>query len=170
MMNSIDPILWISRSVHILAAMAAIGGAMFALVALLPSMHKTLDEEPRRSLKEAIHSRWAKVVHASIGLLFITGIVNFMLVAMPPKVDPMPYHGIFGLKFLVAMGVFFIASALAGKSPGLAKMRQAGHRWLTILLLLGVTIVFLSGLLVQVRHASDINRAQVVAPQTTPSE
>ncbi|MFQ5461845.1 MAG: hypothetical protein ACE5E5_04370 [Phycisphaerae bacterium] len=145
-------ILMFSRWLHILAAMAAIGGSTFMLLALVPSVRETVDGESRTRLHDAVRRRWARVAHSAIAILLVTGGVNFMLVGVGPQVPPMPYHAVFGVKFLLAMLVFFISSALLGRSPGLAKMRAAPRKWLAILVGGGVVIVLLSGYLSVVRR------------------
>ena len=117
-------VLWASRWVHILAAMLAIGGAAFMRFALLPGAEQTLDNEAHQRLREAVRSRWARLVHASIALLLLTGGINFVILAMPPKVNAIPYHPVFGIKLLMALAVFFLATALIGRSPGFAALRN----------------------------------------------
>ncbi len=150
-MEKVDLVLLISRWLHIAAAIVAIGGAFFVRNALQPSAKETLNDADHAKLREAIRSRWAKVVGACIGILLITGGLNFFKLALPPKIKPMPYHAIFGVKLLAAFAVFFLASALAGRAPGFAKLREQSRKWLGVLLLLAALIVFLSGLLSQVR-------------------
>jgi len=155
-------LLMFSRWLHILAAMAAIGGAAFMLLALVPAVRESVDGATREKLHEGLRRRWAKVAHATIAILLLTGGVNFVLVAMPPKVHPMPYHAVFGVKFLLALFVFFVSSALLGRSPGLAKIRSAPRKWLAILVGCGVVIVLLSGYLSVVR-ARDASASHVAA-------
>jgi len=145
-------ILMFSRWLHILAAMAAIGGSAFMLFALVPSVRETVDGETRNRLHDAVRRRWARVAHSAIAILLVTGGVNFMLVAVGHKIHPMPYHAVFGVKFFLAMFVFFVSSALLGRSSGLAKMRAAPRKWLAILVGCGVVIVLLSGYLSVVRR------------------
>jgi uncharacterized membrane protein len=161
MIADIDALLLISRWVHISAAVVALGGAVFMRFALMPAAAETLAEEVHQRLREAVRTRWAHIVHACIALLLLTGSLNFLWLALPPKIEPMPYHAIFGVKFLAAIGVFFLATVLVGRSPGLAKMRQARAKWLGVLLLLGALIVLLSGVLSQVRAGQS---ARPVAP------
>ncbi|MDX1961498.1 MAG: hypothetical protein SFX18_00005, partial [Pirellulales bacterium] len=59
------------------------------------------------------------------------------------------YHSLFGLKFLLALGIFFIASALAGRSAGLQKIRDQAPFWLNVNLALILAVVVISGLLRQ---------------------
>lgn len=153
-MESVNWLVLILRFFHIMAAITAIGGAIFQYFALAPSLGAISDDHQRQQLRERMRSRWAKFVHLSIALLLVTGAINFVLLALPPKVEPMPYHAIFGVKFLLALLVFFIASALIGKSEGFARMRQAARKWLGIVVLLAAVIVILSGLLNQVRTGS----------------
>ena len=150
-MENVNVLLLISRSLHIAAAIVTIGGAAFLRFALLPGAKQALEEEAHQRLREAVRNRWAHVVRAGIALLLVTGAINFVILAMPPKIDPMPYHAIFGLKFLAALGVFMIASALVGRSPAFVKLRRHDRTWLNGLLILAAVIVLLSGLLSQVR-------------------
>ena len=52
----------ISRWLHILSAMAAVGGPMFIRLAMVPAM-ATLSEIERKQLHEQLRRRWSKVVH-----------------------------------------------------------------------------------------------------------
>jgi len=150
---AIDLFLLISRWIHLASAIVAVGGAVFMRFALLPAAKATLTDEVHERLREAVRARWAKFVHASIALLLITGAINFLLLAMPPKIKAIPYHPIFGIKVLAAFAVFFVASALMGRGPGFAGIRAKRAKWLGILLALGGLIVLLSGILNQVRTA-----------------
>jgi hypothetical protein len=73
------------------------------------------------------------------------------MLALPSKVEPIPYHAIFGVKFLAALGVFFLVSALVGRSPVFARLRQSGGRWVSLVIALGALIILVSGVLNQVR-------------------
>lgn len=150
-MDGYELILLILRWLHIGAAIVAIGGAFFMRVALMPAAARTLDDATHAKLREALRARWFVVVQASIAVLLVTGGINFVMLAMPPKIEPMPYHAIFGVKFLAAMGVFFIASVLVGTGQGMAKMRANRAKWLTVLLVLAGIIVALSGVLNGIR-------------------
>ena len=121
--------------------------------ALLPAAKETLTDEVHERLREAVRTRWAKFVHASIALLLLTGSINFAILAIPPKIKALPYHPLFGVKLLAAFAVFFIASALMSRGPGFASIRAKRAKWLGILLALGGLIVLLSGILNQIRIA-----------------
>ena len=166
-MEIVDFVVLLSRWIHITAAIVAIGAVAFQRFALLPAAKQVLSDEKQKELREGIRSRWAKFVHGCIVLLLVTGGLNFVMLAMPPKVEPMPYHGIFGVKFFAAMGIFFLASALSGRSPGFAHFREKGMKWLSVILVLALVVVFLSGMLNQVRTSGPaaVSPATAAAPE-----
>ena len=57
------------------------------------------------------------------------------------------YHLLFAVKFVAAMGVFFLASALTGKSPAFASLRNRPGIWLSLVAGLGVLVILISGIL-----------------------
>jgi uncharacterized membrane protein len=142
-LNYLDLLL---RWMHILAAIAAGGGTIFARLAALPAIEETLGPDQRQSLHAAIRTRWSKVVSASIALLLISGLVNFMNTVRLYDL-PKLYHPLFGIKFLLALAVFFIASALAGRSAMAERFRRDARKWLSINAVLIVLIVLISGVL-----------------------
>lgn len=150
-MQNFDWLLLISRWLHIGSAIVAIGGAAFMRIALVPAASSTLSDDIHVRLREAIRARWMRVIHICITLLLITGALNFWLLAIQPKIHPMPYHALFGVKVLAALVVFWIAIALTSRSAAFTGMRAARTKWLSILLTLAAVIVLLSGVLAQVR-------------------
>lgn len=152
-MDDVNILALISRWLHIVAAILLIGGAILVRFAVLPAAASCLSPESQEQLSIALRRRWARLAHVGIALLLLTGIGNFVLLTLPSNVEPMPYHAIFGLKFLGALFVFFLASALVGSSEGLAKMRRESGKWLTVLIVVGVLIVLASGWLAQLRQA-----------------
>lgn len=162
-MDNVNWLLLVSRWVHLAAAFVAVGGVAYARFALTPSAAEVLDDDSHAKLHDAVRRRWSRVVHVCIGLLLLTGGLNFVLLAMPPKVEPMPYHAIFGIKFLAALAIFFLATAISGKAPGFAKLRQKSGQWMVVILILGGLIILLSGVLNQVRGSG----AKDTAPPAT---
>lgn len=153
-MESIDLLTLVLRWAHISAAILAIGGAAFQLLVLRPASDSVLDTEEHARLRDAIRARWSRVVFGCIFVLLLTGFANFYLLVLAPKIPAMPYHMFFGPKVLLAFFVFFIASALAGRSPGLAGIRAKSSTWLALLVVLGAAIVLVSGMLSQIRTAA----------------
>ncbi|MBI1826634.1 MAG: hypothetical protein HY287_13410 [Planctomycetes bacterium] len=150
-MDNFNWFLLISRWIHILSAITAVGGAAYVRFALLPAATSTLNDDVHERLREAIRLRWMKILHACIALLLITGGLNFWILAVPPKIHPLPYHPIFGVKLLAAIAVFWIAIGLSSRSQAFAKMHASRKKWLNILLTLAAAIVLISGILSQVR-------------------
>ncbi|MCI0651913.1 MAG: hypothetical protein L0Z55_08520 [Planctomycetes bacterium] len=135
------------RWVHILAAIAAVGGLLFLRFVHLPAAQEALSEDARARLREEVMRRWRRLVNLGIALLFLTGVYNFLVIGIPKgKVAPY-YHMLFGVKFLAAMGVFFIASALVGRSPTFAAMRERPSFWLTVNAALAVLLILISSTL-----------------------
>ncbi len=150
-MDRINLLVLISRWLHIGSAIVAVGGAVFVRFALLPASSSTLDDATHERLREAIRKRWVIYVHACVAVLFLTGAVNFLMLAVPPRINAIPYHPIFGVKLLAAFGVFFIAIVMFGRGAGFAGMRAKRAKWLTILIVLAGLIVLISGVLNQIR-------------------
>jgi uncharacterized membrane protein len=139
------------RWAHILAAMVAVGGLFYARFGLLPAM-QVLDEESREKLHDGIRKRWLPWVIGSITLLLVSGLSNFLLFNEAAKawedgtwMKETSYHALFGVKFLLALGVFYFASGLVGRGEGTAWMRANRGKWLSVTILLAVAIVMLSG-------------------------
>jgi len=165
----LDILNLILRFGHIFAAMAAAGGAIFARFALLPSLPE-LDEATRKTFHDAVRRRWSRVVMISIAVLLISGLVNFVLFFGQYKVWGETwraayvalYHGLFGIKFILALGIFFIASALAGKAAGLQKIRDNAKFWLNVNIALIAVVVLISGIMRQTHNGPSPTKTQAV--------
>lgn len=141
----IVPVLF--RWLHILAAIVAVGGTFFLRFVLLPSAQDALSAEQHAALRAGLIRRWKIVVMVCITALLVSGVYNFVFTALPKgRVHP-AYHPLFGVKFLAALGVFFIASALTGRAAAFAKMRQNSRYWLTASAFLALLVVLISGVL-----------------------
>jgi uncharacterized membrane protein len=143
-MPTADLVQSLLRWLHIMAAATMIGGTVFIWIALLPALLQ-IDESIRVRLHSALRMRWSKVVMTAIGLLLLTGLVNFFLTNAKYDFKGTSYHMLFGIKFLIAVIIFFIASAITGRSALAEKMRQQAALWLGINLLLVMIVVALSG-------------------------
>jgi uncharacterized membrane protein len=157
------PLDVLSRWIHVMSAIALMGGALFAVLAVIPSL-AGVDEETRTKIKASIRSRWAKVVHAGILLLLITGFYNYLAVTGPAHQGENKglYHGLMGGKILIALGIFFLASVLVGRSQKFDAMRRQDRKWLTIVLLLASIVVGIGSFLkvaVPGSEATDENAA-----------
>jgi uncharacterized membrane protein len=144
------------RLLHFFAAFAAVGGAIFIRFALLPSMSE-LDPAAREDVHARVRPRWAKIVGMAIGFLLISGLTNYIMFVRTFKDLPeawtdvykTTYHMLFGIKFVLALAMFFLASALAGKAAGLQKIRDNARFWINVNLVLALALVVVSGLMRQ---------------------
>lgn len=135
------------RWVHILSAVVAVGGTIFIRFVLTPAVKATLADEQHAALRERLMRRWHVVVMACITGLLVSGVYNFVTLSLPKAKGIPAYHPLFGVKFLAAMGVFFLASALTGRSPGFAPLRANARKWLAVNVALAVVVILLSGVL-----------------------
>jgi len=141
------------RWLHIVPAVAAGGAMIFAQVALLPALASLSDAE-RLRVKETIDRRWRVVVMACVALLLVSGIANFVLYQAPVHKGQSLYHALFGAKFVAAMIVFFLASALSGKSAALASIRANSRFWVGAAATLVLVVLLISGVLRSIPHAT----------------
>ncbi len=144
-MEASDLVNLVSRWLHILAAITAVGGTIFARLVVVPTLD-ALPADERSSLHAAMRGRWSKIVAAAIGFLLLSGLYNFMVIAMQYRL-PRWYHPLFGVKFLLAMVIFMVASLLVGRTSAAEKLRQNLRFWLNLNILLAVIVVCISGVL-----------------------
>lgn len=144
-----DIAAFLIRVVHIFAAVLA-GGAIFhSLVAVRPGL-TSLDEAHRANLAREIARRWFVVVQILLALLLVTGLLNFVLIKAPlyrghPHAGV--YHGLFGLKFLLALGVFHAATVLTLPGPKGDRYRAKAGFWLPFAAVLVTLVIVVGGVL-----------------------
>ena len=131
----------LSRWVHVGTAIVLVGGTSFMKLVLVPGIPGHSPE-----LMTAIRKRWKRFVHGGIGLFILTGFYNYIR-AMPEHKGDGLYHALIGTKIILAFAVFFIASALVGRSTGTQKFRDKSGSWMAVVLLLMAVIVGISGVL-----------------------
>ena len=127
--------LWVDlmlRWLHILSAVTLGGGVLFWRFALLP-VSESLPDVSRQEVSGAIRSRWSKLVMISSGLLLISGLFNFILIVQRFDLDKSvfpasKYHMLFGIKFLLSLGVFMLSALLAGRTKAAENLRRNERR------------------------------------------
>ena len=147
-MEITDLVGLVFRSLHILAAITAVGGTIFARFVVLPS-DVVLSEADRAKLHTAMRARWSKIVAASIGFLLVSGLVNVALIeatTTAPK-EYVWYRPLLGIKFLLALVIFVLASLLSGKTAAAEKLRRNARFWMNVNIALAVTLVCISGVM-----------------------
>jgi len=161
MINDILALLF--RWMHILAAIAAVGGTIFIRLALMPSL-SVLADDSRKALHEAIRSRWSKMVVAGIAFLLVSGLYNFVVTWQTYNL-PGYYAALFGVKVVLALTIFFIASALVGRSPALEAIRRNARFWVTLNMTLAIVLVCISGVLRMAKKTEKHTKAPGTAVQ-----
>src|SRR4029434_8947951 len=78
MTDPLLPLLLALRYMHILGAIALMGGTIFMRFALVPTVPE-LDDKSKAALHEGVRSRWAKFVMIAAALLLLSGITNLAL-------------------------------------------------------------------------------------------
>ena len=137
----------LSRWTHILFAIVAIGGACFMRFVLNGAAVEALDETGRTALHQAVVKRWKRWVMISIALLLASGFYNYLVVTRAQHAGQALYHALFGVKFLLALSVFTLASALTGRAKLFNRVRERGPLWLGVLVALAVLVVLIAGVM-----------------------
>ncbi len=146
----IDIIPLVSRVLHILSAIILVGGLFYIRTILspaAPSADKMADTcfADRRAV-------WAKWVGITTAFLLLTGVYNLIVIIGESKVEggvklPPTYHMLFGVKFLLALLVMFIAAILAGKTESADRFRTQMKKWLNIGWLAAMAIIVIAAVL-----------------------
>lgn len=155
----------ISRIVHVLTAITLVGGSIFTLLVLMPSA-KELSDEAHDRLALAVTGRWKRFVHFGVLLFIASGLYNYIRAISQHKGDGL-YHLLICTKMLLAMGVFFLAAALVGRSEKLQAIRDNKAKWLKRLIALAIVIVGISGF-AKVRGVPDVISNEVKMENTQP--
>ena len=154
----------LSRVLHVGTAIVLVGGTVFMRCVLMQAA-AGLPEAEHDSLRQRLLGRWKRVVHAGIGLLLLSGFYNYIQ-AIPKHRGDGLYHGLLGTKMLLAVVVFFLATALVGRSKAFERMRQNRAKWMGVMIVLAALIVVISGF-VKVRGPSGKSNPEVEARQAT---
>ena len=161
-----DPTLLLLRWAHVLAAIVAMGGLVFARFALVPAL-STFDPDIRDRIHDAIRRRWLPWVIGAITVLLASGLANFLLFNTRVKSEDWAegmwmrqhsYHALFGAKLLLAMVAFYFASALVGRGEGTQWIRNDRAKWLSVTLGLTLAVVMLSGWMRQLHTGPNVQQ------------
>jgi len=145
-MNDLNPLDILFRWAHVGTAIVLLGGSVFMRFVLMPSAD-TLDDDTHAGLRSQVMGRWKRFVHMGILLLLVSGFYNYLVVMIPKHKGDGLYHALLGTKILLALGIFFLASALVGRSAKFEALRANRGKWLLVIVLLGAVIVAISGFL-----------------------
>ena len=152
------------RLIHVVTAIVLLGGSIYVRFVLMPSASELPDSE-HDALRGRLMARWKKVVMTGILLLLVSGFYNYLQVAAPAHTGQGVYHMLMGIKILLALGVFFLASVLTGRAAKFDGMRRNASRWLGILIVLAVIVVGIGSVLKVAVPAVPNDAATVPAPE-----
>lgn len=161
------------RWAHVLPAAIMVGAAIYARLAVMPTLEE-VDDANRETIREGAAKRWSMMVGICAGLLLITGIINAGMNMTQFKFTiPGLYHGLVLVKFILALAVIYIASLLNGSSENAKEFRANGKFWLTLNCWLGVALVLIGGGMKladrTVKTTIDGAPAPVTAPENPPA-
>jgi putative copper export protein len=138
------------RVLHILSAIILVGGLFYIRSILSPAGGSSPDDM-NRACFAGRRAVWAKWVGIASAFLLVSGFYNFIAIHNQAKASgvklPPTYQILFGVKFLLAMLVIFIASILAGKTDTAERFRGQMRRWLNIGWLAAMAIVIIAAML-----------------------
>ncbi|BBO32037.1 hypothetical protein [Lacipirellula parvula] len=133
----------LSRIFHIMFAVI-LGGGLFYLRAVLAPAGVDACYAGRRAV-------WARWVGIATLFLIGSGLFNYITFVREAKAmgDPLPsaYHMLFGIKFLLALFVFFMAAILAGKTSLADKLRANMAMWLNLTWTAVMAIIIIGALM-----------------------
>jgi len=132
------------RWIHLVAAGILIGGAAYSAFVTLHVLPTVSDAE-RDGLRERIRLRWGHLFQVGLVLALGSGFWNYMAYKMAEHKGQGAYHGVMGVKILLAMVVFFLGSALTGRAKAFEPLRRKAGLWQMVNVLLGLGIVALAG-------------------------
>jgi len=165
MSDPLLPLLLILRYMHILGAIALMGGTIFMRFALAPTVAK-LDPTAKSTIHEQVRGRWSKFVMLAAGLLLVSGLTNLVLAGNydfePVLGMAKGYRRLVEVKFLLALPIFFIASVLSGRSSLAQRMQANARFWMNVNLTLALLMVLIGGLLKFVRRSPKADKAPPV--------
>ncbi|MBX7258401.1 MAG: hypothetical protein K1Y02_18705 [Candidatus Hydrogenedentes bacterium] len=148
-MSEIHLVPLVMRWMHILAAITAVGGVTFLRFVLIPAAERVLDDSAHAKLRESVIKRWQKLVHLCILLFLVSGFYNYLMITRHDHAGQALYHALFGIKFLLALGVFALAVALTSLKQWSAGLRAKSKTWLAVLFIMAVGIVLISSTMKQ---------------------
>ena len=133
-----------SRWIHVGTAVVLVGGLVFLRFVLGPAAAQ-LPEEAHAKLKGLVLAKWKKFIHGGIALFVLSGFYNYLVIQAPLHKGDKLYHALMGTKILLALAVFFLSSALIGRSKAFAGMRTNPKLWQGIIIALAALIIGISG-------------------------
>ena len=136
----------VSRVLHVGSAAVLVGGLFYLRLVIAPQVAK--NDASAEKVFGTRRRTWALTVMVTTLLLIASGFYNlFMVIIWPNESLPPLYHMLFGMKFLLALVLFFVAAAIGGKSSMADKYRGSLRTLLNLALAVSVAIVVLAAVM-----------------------
>lgn len=130
----------LSRWLHVLPAVMMGGGILFCRLCLADKNSTTSVFDQHESARK----RWMMLVSVCTLLILLSGSYNFYAKLITYRLGGL-YHGLFGIKLLLGLVIFYLAAVLAGRSETAKKFRQRETHWLNLLSVLVVVVILIGG-------------------------
>lgn len=144
-----DVLQIILRIAHIGAATAIGGAIVYHLLAVQPAL-AALDESQRKAVGASLARRWLVPLGVGIALLLVSGLLTFVLFKLPAtRGRPFAglYHGLFGIKVLMALALFHVAAVLSLPGERGERYRAKASFWLGYATVLLAVIIVVAAIL-----------------------
>lgn len=151
------------RWIHVGTAIVVVGGLIFYRLVYAPVAERILSEEERERLREPLMRRWKMYIHPPIILFLISGFYNYIFVTSAQHQGQGLYHALFGMKFLLALGVFALLIIMTSTMDWSQKLRKNQALW-SVLLVLTAVVVLLGGYMKVMPKAAGGGEASESAP------
>lgn len=168
-----DATYWLllaSRVLHILGAIVLVGGVFYLRMIVAPRLRASDAGAGSDPWFAGRRGAWAMWVGIATLVMIVTGLANFIYIFKTHESLSGLYHGVFGVKLLLALAVFFLAAMLAGKSAAGERFRNDMRRWLGVCLLLGVVVVTLGSVLRSIPHVPKTGAPVLIGPANTAND
>ena len=162
------PLTVLSRWIHVGTAIVLVGGTVYLRYVLMPAA-AVLPDDQHEALRERLTARWRKFVMIGIGLLLLSGGYNYLAVGVPGHEGDALYHALMGVKMLLALAIFFLASALAGRAKAFNAIRETRRKWLAVIVALAAVVVGISGYL-KVAHPTSASAPNALEELNEPAD
>jgi hypothetical protein len=136
------------RWMHIFGSTILVGGILYQCLAV-PAVAEAVGRDGTSgsgSLAEKGVAKWRVLVMISITMLLISGFANsFLILSRSRLATTFPataYHELLGIKFMLAMCVFYLSSRLAGR-----RLVKSPRKGLVLNALLASLVVLLAGMM-----------------------
>ena len=129
----------VMRWIHIFCAVVVVGSILFYRFAVLPASKQAFEDGMPDAFRLALMKKWKLLLHPPIILFLASGMYTYITVTSKLHEDQDLYHGLFGLKFLLALFVFALYIVLTSTMKWSEGIRDKNILW--VLLVLSVTVI-----------------------------